>query len=217
MSFQFAECFRRHSLTLSGSMMSQFFCGILIFGGRIFKKCKFHKDRNHVCPACPVPVPKQVVSKWLNLILVSLTSLFWLVGGRTFPTHSSKLLLAQSLRWFLYKTLSHVPAYRTDDCQPWVLPVVRKVEQKIAMDSSLNHEYLPILGLPEFRTHASRLALGDDSPALREKRVSFGWGCIFSLETVKVKKGSLKIWGVMSIDITGSVNKGLSSVTSGTW
>lgn len=70
--------------------------------------------------------------------------------------------------------LSPVAAYRTDDSQPWVLPVVRKVEQKIANDSSLNHEYLPILGLAEFRAHASRIALGDDSPALREKRVSFG-------------------------------------------
>uniref|UniRef100_A0A8C8ZJ23 Aspartate aminotransferase n=1 Tax=Prolemur simus TaxID=1328070 RepID=A0A8C8ZJ23_PROSS len=64
-----------------------------------------------------------------------------------------------------------VGAYRTDDCQPWVLPVVRKVEQKIANDHSLNHEYLPILGLAEFRTCASRLLLGDDSPALKEKRV----------------------------------------------
>jgi aspartate aminotransferase len=70
-------------------------------------------------------------------------------------------------------------AYRTDDCQPWVLPVVRKVEQKIANDNSLNHEYLPILGLAEFRTCASHLALGDDSPALKEKRVSLGKG-VFS-------------------------------------
>lgn len=62
-------------------------------------------------------------------------------------------------------------AYRTDDCHPWVLPVVKKVEQKIANDNSLNHEYLPILGLAEFRSCASRLALGDDSPALKEKRV----------------------------------------------
>ncbi|XP_054546388.1 aspartate aminotransferase, cytoplasmic-like [Talpa occidentalis] len=76
-----------------------------------------------------------------------------------------------------------VGAYRTDDCQPWVLPVVRKVEQKIANDNSLNHEYLPILGLAEFRTCASRLALGEDSPAIKENRVSF------SLATVKVKKG----------------------------
>ncbi|KAJ6669210.1 hypothetical protein lerEdw1_008019 [Lerista edwardsae] len=64
-----------------------------------------------------------------------------------------------------------VGAYRTDEGQPWVLPVVRKVEQLIAKDTSLNHEYLPILGLPEFRAHSSRIALGDDSPAIKENRV----------------------------------------------
>ncbi|KAM9326111.1 aspartate aminotransferase, cytoplasmic [Gastrophryne carolinensis] len=64
-----------------------------------------------------------------------------------------------------------VGAYRTDDSQPWVLPVVKKVEQKIANDHSLNHEYLPILGLPEFRCSASRIALGEDSPAFKENRV----------------------------------------------
>lgn len=63
-------------------------------------------------------------------------------------------------------------AYRTDECQPWVLPVVRKVEKLIAVDDSLNHEYLPILGLPEFRSSASKIALGEDSPAILEKRVS---------------------------------------------
>lgn len=65
------------------------------------------------------------------------------------------------------------PAYRTDDCQPWVLPVVKKVERLIVEDGSLNHEYLPILGLPEFRSAASKVALGDDSPAIKESRVSF--------------------------------------------
>uniref|UniRef100_A0A8C3UVQ9 Aspartate aminotransferase n=1 Tax=Catharus ustulatus TaxID=91951 RepID=A0A8C3UVQ9_CATUS len=64
-----------------------------------------------------------------------------------------------------------VGAYRTDEGQPWVLPVVKKVEQMIANDNSLNHEYLPILGLPEFRANASRIALGDDSPAIKENRV----------------------------------------------
>lgn len=62
-------------------------------------------------------------------------------------------------------------AYRTDDSQPWVLPVVRKVEKIIAEDHSLNHEYLPILGLPEFRSSASKIALGADSPAISENRV----------------------------------------------
>ncbi|XP_077461151.1 aspartate aminotransferase, cytoplasmic-like [Stigmatopora argus] len=64
-----------------------------------------------------------------------------------------------------------VGAYRTDDCQPWVLPVVKKVERLIVDDNTLNHEYLPILGLPEFRSAASKVALGDDSPAIKEGRV----------------------------------------------
>lgn len=63
-------------------------------------------------------------------------------------------------------------AYRTDDCQPWVLPVVKKVERLIVEDGSLNHEYLPILGLPEFRSASSKVALGDDSAAISENRVS---------------------------------------------
>lgn len=67
-------------------------------------------------------------------------------------------------------------AYRTDESQPWVLPVVRKVEKLIAGDDSLNHEYLPILGLPEFRSSASKIVLGTDSPAILEKRVSTSLG-----------------------------------------
>ena len=62
-------------------------------------------------------------------------------------------------------------AYRTDDCQPWVLPVVKKVERLIVEDGSLNHEYLPILGLPEFRSASSKVALGDDSAAIKDNRV----------------------------------------------
>ncbi|CAB1422326.1 unnamed protein product [Pleuronectes platessa] len=64
-----------------------------------------------------------------------------------------------------------VGAYRTDDCQPWVLPVVKKVERLIVEDTSLNHEYLPILGLPEFRSAASKVALGEDSSAIKDNRV----------------------------------------------
>ncbi|XP_028983080.1 aspartate aminotransferase, cytoplasmic-like [Betta splendens] len=64
-----------------------------------------------------------------------------------------------------------VGAYRTDDGQPWVLPVVKKVEKVIVHDDRLNHEYLPILGLPEFRAASSRLVLGDKSPAIMESRV----------------------------------------------
>ncbi|XP_068614874.1 aspartate aminotransferase, cytoplasmic-like [Brachionichthys hirsutus] len=64
-----------------------------------------------------------------------------------------------------------VGAYRTEECQPWILPVVKKVEKIMVQDDELNHEYLPVLGLPEFRSSASKIALGDDSPAIQENRV----------------------------------------------
>lgn len=38
-------------------------------------------------------------------------------------------------------------------------------------DPSIDHEYLPITGLPEFTSAAARLILGADSPAIAEKRV----------------------------------------------
>jgi aspartate aminotransferase len=47
-----------------------------------------------------------------------------------------------------------------------VLPVVRTVELQIASDLTLNHEYLPILGIPDFCNAAVKLILGVDSPAI---------------------------------------------------
>lgn len=38
-------------------------------------------------------------------------------------------------------------------------------------DLTLDHEYLPITGLPEFTSAAARLILGADSAAIGEKRV----------------------------------------------
>lgn len=63
-----------------------------------------------------------------------------------------------------------VGAYRTNEGKPWVLPVVRKTEIKIASDESLNHEYLPVLGHDGFRKAATILLLGENSPAISEKR-----------------------------------------------
>jgi aspartate aminotransferase len=54
-----------------------------------------------------------------------------------------------------------------------VLPVVRTVEQQIANDFTLNHEYLPVLGLADFSNSAVALILGSDSPAVVNK-LSFG-------------------------------------------
>jgi len=63
-----------------------------------------------------------------------------------------------------------VGAYRTEESKPWVLPVVRKIEEMMAKDSSLNKEYLPVLGLPAFSTAATSMLLGKDSKALLEGR-----------------------------------------------
>lgn len=64
-----------------------------------------------------------------------------------------------------------IGAYRTDEGKPWVLPVVRKMEKLIASDESLNHEYLGQLGLESFSTAASKMLLGEDSPAVKDNRV----------------------------------------------
>ena len=62
-------------------------------------------------------------------------------------------------------------AYRSDEGKPFVLPVVRSVEAQITADHTLNHEYLPIAGLPDLRTAAARLMLGENSRAIVENRV----------------------------------------------
>lgn len=65
-----------------------------------------------------------------------------------------------------------VGAYRDDAGKPWVLPVVKKVKQALADDESLDHEYQPITGIPNFVSASAALILGADSKALQEKRVA---------------------------------------------
>ncbi|KAL5017322.1 hypothetical protein ScPMuIL_006911 [Solemya velum] len=62
-------------------------------------------------------------------------------------------------------------AYRTDEGKPWVLPVVQTVEAQMADDPTLNHEYLPVAGLEDFREASVKLLLGEDSRALVDNRV----------------------------------------------
>lgn len=64
-----------------------------------------------------------------------------------------------------------IGAYRTDDNEPYVLPVVRRMEQEIAADAAENHEYCPQDGLSSFCDLAAGLILGKDSPAIAENRV----------------------------------------------
>ncbi|KAI5307294.1 Aspartate aminotransferase, cytoplasmic [Ascosphaera pollenicola] len=65
-----------------------------------------------------------------------------------------------------------IGAYRDDTAKPWVLPVVRKAEELLRNDPSVNHEYLPIAGLPELKPAAQKLIFGADSPAIADKRVT---------------------------------------------
>lgn len=63
-----------------------------------------------------------------------------------------------------------VGAYRTAEGKPWVLPVVRSTEIKVASDESLNHEYLPVTGADSYTNAAASLLLGSDSKELKEKK-----------------------------------------------
>jgi aspartate aminotransferase len=64
-------------------------------------------------------------------------------------------------------------AYRTEEGEPWVFPVVKKAEKAIVHDLSLNHEYLAVLGLDSFSKAATALLLGDDSSHIKNKQ-AFG-------------------------------------------
>ncbi|XP_013414509.1 aspartate aminotransferase, cytoplasmic [Lingula anatina] len=63
-----------------------------------------------------------------------------------------------------------VGAYRTEEGKPWVLPVVHSAENAMANDPTLNHEYLPVKGSPEYCKSVVQLLLGSDSKAISDGR-----------------------------------------------
>jgi aspartate aminotransferase len=80
--------------------------------------------------------------------------------------------LEYSYVFSFFKTFSHISAYRTDEGEPWVLPFIKDLEQKFTSDPGYNHEYLMFLGMGKFNEMASKMILGERSPALLEGRVS---------------------------------------------
>ncbi|TFK29837.1 aspartate aminotransferase [Coprinopsis marcescibilis] len=94
---------------------------------------------------------------WQAVPLAPPDSIFKLTAAYKADTHPNKINLG-------------VGAYRDDNSKPWVLPVVKKATERLLHDETLDHEYLPILGLPEFTGSAAKLILGSD-PALKENRV----------------------------------------------
>ncbi len=79
----------------------------------------------------------------------------------------------------------YVSAYRTDEGKPWVLPVVRQMEQQLAADETLNKEYLPVLGYEPLASAATRMLLGSDSPSLKEGRAT-GIQCLSGTGALRV-------------------------------
>ncbi|KAI6657540.1 Aspartate aminotransferase, cytoplasmic-like [Oopsacas minuta] len=63
-----------------------------------------------------------------------------------------------------------IGAYRTDEGDPWVLPIVKATELALAQDVLQDHEYLPISGLTAFLDSSARLVLGASSTIILENR-----------------------------------------------
>lgn len=47
-----------------------------------------------------------------------------------------------------------------------------QAQEALIMDATVDHEYLPITGQPEFTTSAASLILSPSSPAIKESRIS---------------------------------------------
>ncbi|VDK47730.1 unnamed protein product [Taenia asiatica] len=54
--------------------------------------------------------------------------------------------------------------YRNFDGKPTIIPVVKKMEQRMANDDSLNKDYLPITGREAFCSAGARLLVGKNHP-----------------------------------------------------
>lgn len=65
-----------------------------------------------------------------------------------------------------------IGAYRTDEGKPLVLECVKKAEQKILADVSLNKEYLPQRGDAAFAQLCQKMIFGENSHLLKEGLVS---------------------------------------------
>jgi len=109
-----------------------------------------------------------------------------------------------------------VGAYKDEKGKPWVLPAVRKAEQLIASDESLNKEYLPVLGLPSFTKAAVELVLGENSPAIANSQ-TFGVQTISGTGALKVAMDFLARNGYEHLYVSNPTwgNHNLMSRTAG--
>lgn len=64
-----------------------------------------------------------------------------------------------------------IGAYRTSEGKPYIFKAVRKAEEMMMKDETLNKEYLLIDGLSELKELTQKLAFGEDSDLVKEKRI----------------------------------------------
>lgn len=60
--------------------------------------------------------------------------------------------------------------YRDAGGKPWVLPSVNKARETL-LAQGLNHEYLPIVGLPTFREATAKIVMGQELFGEHENKV----------------------------------------------
>jgi aspartate aminotransferase len=60
--------------------------------------------------------------------------------------------------------------YKDNEGKPYILNCVKSA-QKLILDRNIDHEYLPIEGLPGFIKNSLKVAYGEDNAALKEERI----------------------------------------------
>lgn len=84
------------------------------------------------------------------------------------------LTVAYNADTFPQKVNLGAGAYRTEEGKPYVLEVVRRVEEQMLSElgTKINKEYSPIDGPPELKRLTQELCFGPSCPAVREGRVA---------------------------------------------
>lgn len=68
-------------------------------------------------------------------------------------------------------TMKYFIAYINEEGEHYILPLVNRVKVNLATDDCLKNGYLPPTGLQSFNSVASKLLLGQTSPAVLENKV----------------------------------------------
>ncbi|TIA11668.1 aromatic-amino-acid aminotransferase [Aureobasidium pullulans] len=113
---------------------------------------------HHVDPANGTT--EEVASVFANAPLIPADEMFALAADFKLDQHQNKVNLGPG-------------SDKDENGQPWILPSVA-MSRRIIAEQGLYHEYLPILGSPEFRTEVAKLVLGDTGYQVKESKIASG-------------------------------------------